>query len=515
MTGLLILFVVPLAILFSPKHLGVRLSQILSLVPALLLVTHTTPALHTLFSIPGGGTLTLHMGATPLGLFFAWMVAVAFPLLMATAYRYTHTKQYHALFHLLTASLFVILFACDMILFFVGWEMMTWSAYLLMIDAKTMQPSVMMRYILYAIASAMALLGGIVLLSVGAKSLLFSDMAHAFIQAPLAKEIAVTLLFSIAFLIKSGAIGLHGWVVRSYALTGDLFAPFPSAVLSKMGIYGLLIFFMVIAPEGPIHAKIFANKEFLSYLFIALGVATSIIGTFKAIEQDSIKRLLAYSSIAQLGYIVAALATFSQVGVAGVLYHSLIHTAVKLLLFINAAAIFYATGHRRFSQLGGLIYKMPFSFVALLIGIIALAGIPPLGGFSSKYLIYHALLDTKYLILLALMMFSSAAAFIYCYKLVYGIYLGHPSSVAAKRAKEVPMAWLIPQYLISIVLVALGAFPGLLNGAIEAVLGDLGLPALPAASASTLALPTGAFNGTLVMGLFILASSLKRSFIES
>ncbi len=253
-----------------------------------------------------------------------------------------------------------------------------------------------------------------------------------------------------------------------------------------MGVYALIIFVVNITQPA--------------YVLAVMGVMTSIIATFKAIQEDSIKRLLAYSSIAQLGYIVTVLGVSD--GMGGALYHSLIHTAVKLLLFINVAGIIFITGRQKFSELGGLIYRMPQSFVLLLIGIITLAGMPPLGGFASKFMIYTSLLDAKYLLVLAAVMFSSASAFLYIYKLIYGIYLGHPTNKKLERVKEVPLSFLIPQYILSIVLIVLGTFPALVVPYFNKILEELNLKTITFTDTATLITPHAQYNGFIVMSAF-------------
>ncbi len=289
-----------------------------------------------------------------------------------------------------------------------------------------------------------------------------------------------------AIFVKLGTIGFHYWLVDAYEESHNFFTPFLSAVLSKMGIYALIILITQVVE--------------LSYSLAIIGVMTSIIATFKAIQEDSLKRLLAYSSIAQLGYIVTVLGVAD--GMGGALYHSLIHTAVKLLLFINIAGIIAITGRDKFSTLGGLIYKTPQSFVLLLIAIITLAGMPPLGGFASKFMIYSSLMDAKYLLVLAAVMFSSASAFLYIYKLIYGVYLGHPTNKKLESMKEVPLSFLIPQYVLALVMVGLGTYPALVIPYFNSILNELNLKAVAFSDYTTLSSSFAEYNGFVVISTF-------------
>ena len=299
--------------------------------------------------------------------------------------------------------------------------------------------------------------------------------------------------------IKIGTIGFHYWLVDAYEESHNLFTPYLSAVLSKMGVYALIILVTQVVE--------------LSYSLAIIGVLTSVIATFKAIQEDAVKRLLAYSSIAQVGYILTVLGVSD--GMGGALYHSLIHTAVKLLLFINIAGIIYVTGRSKLSELGGLIYKMPQSFVLLLLGIITLAGMPPLGGFASKFMIYTSLMDAKYLLILSAVMFSSASAFLYIYKLIYGIYLGHPTNKRLESVKEVPWSFLIPQYVLAFVLIIIGTYPALVVPYLNVILKDLNTKTIVFSDYATLTTAFGEYNGLVIMGAFAIIFILVLVFFTS
>jgi len=232
-------------------------------------------------------------------------------------------------------------------------------------------------------------------------------------------------------------------------------------------------------------------------------VITSIIATFKAIDENEPKRLLAYSSIAQLGYIVTVLALLSNTALEAALYHTVIHTFVKLLLFVNVAAIIHATGRRSFSTLGGLFDTYRLNFILLVLGIIALAGVPLLGGFSSKFLIYTTLLESHRGLLLAAVMFSSASAFLYCYKLVYGIYLGQPThELDTRKPAPILRRYYLPQILGAIVLLVLGMLPGAIVPYFNTVLQSFNLSPIHELGLTVLGDPFAAFNGAVIWMAF-------------
>lgn len=417
--------------------------------------------------------------------FFAVLVVFSSVIVLFIAKNYKLSKSFYALFALLNLSLFLIVYAADYLLFFIGWEVMSITTYFLL--APTLSKEALHKYIIFALASALALFMAIVILYSGAGSFLYIDAKEGFLSLGMLEKILFLVLFLFGIFVKIGTIGVHYWVIDAYEESHNFFTPYLSAVLSKMGIYALII----------LSSHVIA----LSFPLAIIGVITSIIATFKAIQEDSIKRLLAYSSIAQLGYIVTVVALAD--GMGGALYHSLIHTLIKLLLFINIAGIIFVTARDRFSTLGGLIYKTPQSFVLLLIGIITLAGMPPLSGFASKFMIYSSLMSKEFLIILSAVMFSSASAFIYVYKLVYGVYLGHPTNKKLEIIKEVPYSFLIPQYIIVLVIFALSFFPALVVEYFNLILFELGLKSIEFSDITTLHSEFADYNGFMLLCGFI------------
>jgi len=435
-------------------------------------------------SIFGLTDIVVSLKATSLANFFSVLIAFSTFVLLFLVKNFKLAKGFYLFFTLLVGSLFLIVYAADYLLFFIAWEVMSISTYFLL--SLSLSKEVLHKYIIFAMASALSIFVAILILYSSMHSFLYIDAQKSFAALGDLEAIVFVVLMLFGIFVKLGVIGFHYWLVDAYEESLNIFTPYLSAVLSKMGVYALIILVTQVVS--------------LSYTLAIIGVITSIIATFKAIQEDSIKRLLAYSSIAQIGYIVTVLGLTD--GMSGALYHSLVHTAVKLLLFINIAGIIYVTNRSKFSELGGLVYKMPQSFVLLLIGIITLAGMPPLGGFASKFLIYTSLLDAKYLLILSAVMFSSASAFVYIYKLIYGIYLGHPTNKRLERVSEVPWSFLVPQYILAFVLIILGTYPALVIPEFNLILIELGFKTQDFSSYSTLMSNFGSYNGLVVISAF-------------
>jgi len=452
--------------------------------------------------------IVVGLEASPLSSFFAVLISFSWIIISLVLIEKSDSNTHFIKWlPLLTLSLFIIVYATDYLIFFIGWEVMSLSTYIIL--SKTLTQEALIKYIIFAMSSALSILMAIVILYSGEGTLLYIDGHESFIALSLSMKIALITFMLLGLFIKMGTIGFHYWVVDSYNQANNLFTAYLSAILSKMGIYALIIFLFQVVDIKSL------ETIYLQYFLAFMGVLTSIIATFKAIKEDEVKRLLAYSSIAQLGYILTVLAIAN--GLGGALYHAVIHTLVKLLLFINIAGVIAITGRSKLSELGGLIYRMPQSFVMLLIGIIVIAGMPPLGGFASKYLIYTSLLDAKLLLILTAMMFASVSAFLYVYKLIYGVYLGQPTNHNLEKVNDVSIWYLIPQYIISIILIIIGTFPALIVPYLNRILTQFNITNIEYQNSSILTTNIGSFNGEVVMysfiGIFVIVliflSSLK------
>lgn len=394
---------------------------------------------------------------------------------------------------ILLLALGSIFYANNFITFFIGWEIMSWSSYFII--AKTAQKQTLQKYIAFNIAAGFSLLGAIIIIYGFCGTFVYSNIDFSLV--PPIYNLIIILLFLVAIFIKAGVVPFHHWVVDTYNESNDMFTTILSAIISKVGIFAFIIIFTQIITIEYI-------EPFLFDIVAWGGVITSIIATFKAINQDNMKKLLAYSSIAQVGYIITILAINSSNGITAAIYYSIIHSFVKLLLFVNIGAIIYVTKKTKFSQLGALIYKYPINFILLVIGIITLASMPPFGGFSGKFLIYTTLLEDKKPLLLAAVMFSSASAFLYCYKLVYGIYLGQSTNNKDNEYIKIPFSFYIPQFISAFVVIILGIFPSIIIPWINQILLSLNLKELKFISISELYTPIASFNGLIVISIFVI-----------
>jgi NADH-quinone oxidoreductase subunit M len=210
-----------------------------------------------------------------------------------------------------------------------------------------------------------------------------------------------------------------------------------------------------------------------AYLLAVLGAVTAVLGTLLAIFQTDMKKLFAYSSVANIGYIITSMSALSVIGIQGALFHSVNHMIYGGAIFLTIAAVIYRTGEREMHKVGGLVYRMPLTFMTFLLSIIAAASIPPLNGFPSKWLIYHALMANRMVFVVIALVFASTGAFMYLFRMLASVFLGQlPDKY--KDVKEVPLFMAIPMVIFMAAMMAIGVVPGIVMKPVNAVLQTLG-----------------------------------------
>ncbi len=355
-----------------------------------------------------------------------------------------------------------IVLAGDLITFFMFWEIMSWTSYFLIIYGGKKSVAAGYKYIIMSIIGAYSMFIAIAMLYVKAHSLVYADVATTLAHSSATFVVWTVVLLGIGFFVKAAVMPLHTWLPDAHSEAPSPVSPLLSGVLIKMGAYGLFIVlygFLSVQLAGNIMPSVFSTPILL-YIIQWLAALSIVLATFLAIMQEDAKRLLAYSSISQIGYVVLGIATGTSLGVAGGLFHALNHAIFKGLLFLAVGAVIYRTGTRNLSDLGGLVKKMPYTFTALLLGIIALAGVPPLNGFVSKWMIYEALLQKKEVFLLIMAFIGSTGAFLYVYRLIHSIFLGQlPKKY--ENVKDVPILMQFPIWVLAVLTIVFGIFPGL------------------------------------------------------
>jgi proton-translocating NADH-quinone oxidoreductase chain N len=194
--------------------------------------------------------------------------------------------------------------------------------------------------------------------------------------------------FLCGLLVKGGLVPFHGWLPAAYSTAPAPVSVLLAGIVTKVsGIYALIRVFGVFNDLGVGILGAFAPGSAISQVLLLVGAISIVVGALAAIGQKDLKRMLAYSSISQVGYIVLGLGGGTALSIAGAIFHLFNHSIFKSLLFVNSAAVEQQTGTTDMTRLGGLSTKMPVTGVTNVIGFLSTAGVPPLAGFWSKLLI--------------------------------------------------------------------------------------------------------------------------------
>jgi NADH-quinone oxidoreductase subunit M len=271
--------------------------------------------------------------------------------------------------------------------------------------------------------------------------------------------IVIFILFILSGLTKIGIFPFHVWLPLAHGSAPHTFSPILSGGLVKLGAFVAYLSVVVFRAYD-----VFANAWMIFgipapiYFLMFLGAISIIIGTLMAIKQDDAKKLLAYSSVANGGYILIGILMVDQITFAGGLLHLFAHAIASATAFLTIAAVAHRTGTTKISELGGMIHRMPITYTVYLISIISMAGIPPMAGFVSKWLILQGLASQGLAIIAFAAFFGSIGSFMYVFRPLAAVFLGQ---LAPKHEdlKEAPLMMLIPMTLMTLITLGVGVFP--------------------------------------------------------
>ncbi|HBE88111.1 MAG TPA: NADH-quinone oxidoreductase subunit L [Elusimicrobia bacterium] len=304
-------------------------------------------------------------------------------------------------------------------------------------------------YLLTFPASAAIMLGlAVMLLSAGTFS--FDSVRIIIYSGTSAPALVFSLsLMLLGFLVKSGVVPFHVWTPDAYQGSYAPVSAFLAGIVTKVsGVYAVIRIAMFL--------RLFETGAFrLSEALMFLGMVSIAVGAIAAMRQDDFKRMLAFSSISQVGYIVLAAGLATPLAFIGAIFHLFNHATFKTVLFLNSASLEKAAGTRDMNKLGGMEHPMPWTSWTSVIAMLSTAGVPPLSGFWSKIIIIIALWDAGAVTYAVLALLFSALTLGYFVVMQRRIFFGKKSA-AAEAASEVSPALLAPAVLMSAVIVAAG-----------------------------------------------------------
>ena len=385
-------------------------------------------------------------------------------LIYSTQYmkEYGSKPRYYALFLLMVAGMNGVVLSHDLFGLYVFLEVAACSSYALVaFGLRKPGLEAAFKYLLLSSAASALLLLGISLVYSQTGSLDFKVVSDALAGGGGRGLLFISTLFLVAVCFKMAIVPFHAWLPDAYPSAPTPVSATMAGVLSKTaGVYVMArIFYNVIGIQ---------SLPRVGQAMMALGVLSIVIGSILGLVQTEYKRLLAYSSVAQLGYIVLALGIGTPLAFVGALYHVMNHAASKSLLFLTAGAAQRATGTRDLNQMGGLGKRMPLTATCSVFGSMAISGVPPFNGFFSKAIIVIAAVSAGmatgnpiYVIYALIAVLMSVLTLSYFLKLQRKAFFGLLKDEFAK-VKEVGVAMALPMVALAVLCLAMGiSFPWL------------------------------------------------------
>jgi hydrogenase-4 component B len=410
-------------------------------------------------------------------------------------------------FSILAVSMAMVVTAANIITFMLSWEIMSLSSFFLVIRdyQKKENRYAGFLYFVFSHVGAMFLFAGFAVVYTHTGSFGFTDV-NTLTQGA---RILAFILFFIGFGSKAGMFPFHVWLPHAHPAAPSHISAVMSGVMIKTGIYGILRVYSLLELPAPV----------FGYLVVGAGAVSGILGVVYALGQTDIKRLLAYSSVENIGIILIGTGLgmigvasknplMAVLGFSGALFHVLNHALFKSLLFMGAGMVVHQTGTRSMDALGGLLKTMKITGFAFVIGSVAICGLPPFNGFAGEFFIYMggfkgiALDNIPFAFsvgaIVSLAVIGGLA--LACFTRVLGIvFQGEPRTEAARNKTESGTTMLTAMGILAGACIFVGVFPGwFFNLSVSAVSAlHLGYARIPVA-------PFAQITGHITLGAFVI-----------
>jgi proton-translocating NADH-quinone oxidoreductase chain N len=405
--------------------------------------------------------LSLLLAAVALGL-STFVVLYSGPYLSGD----TGQEKFFAMLVLMTAMIIGLGCATDLFNLWIWFEAMAITSYLLVVFYSNRPASLEagIKYLVQSAAGSVLIVVGIALVLASTGSLALTGIRSAAVSSPLL--LAAGVLFVIGFGVKAALVPLHTWLPDAHSQAPSGISAMLSGVVIEAGLVAMLRAL----------GALFAVSASWPIVLIGFGALNMIVGNLMALQQKQVKRMLAYSSVAQIGYMLLGLGitgfSGNAAGAQGSLFHLFNHGLMKGLAFLSAGTLLYTLHIRAgdhepllISDLAGAARRYPLAALSLSLAVLALGGLPPLAGFMSEWQIFAAGFQTRNLWIELAVIFAalnSVLSLAYYAPLVNAMYRLEPSE-RVQQGKRLPLMMSIPLIVLGLAVVVLGVWPSLMN----------------------------------------------------
>jgi len=476
-----LLIAIPLASAFAVPLVGLASKKLARCIPPLALAADLVIGLVLLPKVlekaivvsiggfPPPFCINLMIG--PLGLSLAILTSFVGLLISIYAVGYIKTEpteKYHALFLLLATGALGVVLTGDIFNLFVFFEILCIASYGLTAYEKDRPGTeAAMKYLIQGTVGSTFILVAIGLLYGLFGTLNMADLATKVPSAEPLHLFLILAFFVVGFGVEAAIFPLNAWLPDAHSSAPSSVSAILSAIAIKTGVYAIArVCYTLMDAQG-----------FLIFISV-IGIITLVVGEIAAYRQkDDIKRMLAYSSIGQIGLIVFAIGIGTSFGVFGGLFQLVNHALAKCLLFLAAGYMILLAGSKKLSDMEGLGRRMPLTAVAFTVAAFSLVGLPPFAGFISKLSIVCAAIKTETTAYLVLVVVALAATVIeagYFFRVIQGLYFKTArKDRSLAPVKEAPATALIPILVLAALIIGIGVYPQLVTGVLERAADEL------------------------------------------
>lgn len=454
----------PLAVLFGSRRLAWLLAFAAGLISFLI-------ALDLLQTVLVVGVLSYHIGgwAPPLGIEYRIDSASAFVLLLVSgigtivlpfareSVKSEIARRHHTLFYaaylLCLTGLLGVVATGDAFNVFVFLEISSLATYVLVAMGAQKDKRALTAaydYLIMGTIGATFFVIGIGFLYAGTGTLNMADIASIIATDGSNRTIQTAFVFIVVGMgLKAAIYPLHLWLPNAYTYAPSAVTIFLAATATKVAIYVLLRFIFTVFDPG-----VDSVQNTLRFVIIPFAVLAMFAASFVAIFQTDFKRMLAYSSIAQVGYMLLGIGLMTTAGLTATMVHLFNHGITKAALFMGVGALVLRSGSSFYARIEGMGKTMPWTSFAIVLAGLSLIGVPGTAGFISKWILVQAALDLGYWPIAALIVASSLLAVIYVWRVVEILYLKQPAAGATPQ--EVPLTMLLPLWIMALATIYFG-----------------------------------------------------------
>ena len=305
------------------------------------------------------------------------------------------------------------------------------------------------KYLILSAVATVLMLSSVAVLLIVAGDTSFAAISSA-VNGPNSGSVTVKFaigIFICGLFIKGGLVPFHGWLPAAYSAAPAAVSILLAGIMTKVsGIYALIR--LVSSVFGPSNASV-------NNILMVVGTVSILVGALAALGQNDFKKMLAYSSISQVGYIILGLGCGTTLGIVGAVFHLFNHSIFKTLLFVNSAAVEQRTGTTDMNRMGGLGAKMPFTSVTSLIAFLSTAGVPPMAGFWSKLIIIMALWQGSHYVYAFIAVLASVITLAYLLMMQRKVFFGILSD-NLQDVREAGYGIVLPAVALAAITVAVG-----------------------------------------------------------